>query len=126
MMRDKPMRHKPMRDESGHPARMGRRSGAAAIARRIGLLAAVVPLLLLTEAAYPINLTNNVGPRLPTTIGPRAPSVTTVGPRFDPSYHATPGNGGASTQGGNNAGGNNGGGSNTGATRNTRQTRRSN
>jgi hypothetical protein len=122
---------KPMHDESGRSARteprVERRPGGAAFARLLAFLAAVVPALLLPDAAHAVNLTNSVGPRLPTSIGPRAPNVTTVGPRFDPSFRGTPNGGSAGT--GNNAGSsNNGGGSSTGATRSTRQTqtRRSN
>ncbi len=59
--------------------------------RRVAWLA-IVPALLLGHAAWSATLIN-VGPRLPTNIGPRTPSIGTVGPRFDPTIRSVPGGG---------------------------------
>jgi len=62
--------------------------------RGLACLAAVIPALLITQlvtsAAWSSSLIN-VGPRLPTNIGPRTPMTGTIGPRFDPTFHTAPG-----------------------------------
>ena len=105
-----------MRNVSGRFARIGWRSRACALARRMRWLAALVPILLIAEAAQSASLLTNFGPRVQPNIGPRAPTLNTIGPRFDPSFHATPGGNGANYPGGSN-GGNNVGGSTAGSTR---------
>src|ERR1700722_16571100 len=115
-----------MRNESGRPARTGWRLGA--LARRARWLAALIPALLIADAAHAASLMNSFSPRVPTDIGPRGPTLNTVGPRLDPSLRTTPGSPGANNQGGSNAG-NNTGGSTAGSTRSTKtqtSTRRTN
>ena len=96
----------PTLGESDRPARAEGR--CRAFARRFAWLAAV-SVLLVADAAQSAMLTN-VGPRLPTNIGPRGPIVNSVGPRFDPTFRTPPGGGG----GGQNAVGTNAGGANAG------------
>ena len=110
-----------MRNESGRPARTGWRLGA--LARRARWLAALIPALLIADAAHAASLMNSFSPRVPTDIGPRGPTLNAVGPRLDPSLRTTPGSPGANNQGGSNAGTNTGG-STAGSTRNgSRDTR---
>jgi hypothetical protein len=110
-----------MRIELGRLARTGCR--AYALARRARRLAILLPVLLAAQAAHPAGILTNVGPRISTPVGPRGPTINSIGPRFDPSFHGTPpGGNGVSNSGGNNngnnAGANNSGGSNNGGTRN--------
>src|SRR5262249_6342348 len=100
------IRAMPTLGESDRPARAEGR--CRAFARRFAWLAAVSGLLV-ADAAQSAMLTN-VGPRLPTNIGPRGPIVNSVGPRFDPTFRTPPGGGG----GGQNAVGTNAGGANAG------------
>jgi hypothetical protein len=112
-----------MRDNTCRPDRTGARSCRRAMT---GWLAAVVGVILIAPAAHAINLVGaNPGVRLPppTIAPPRTPTINSVGPRFDPSFHGTPG-GNGTVQGGNGNGNNPGastGGRHTGS-RNTRQT----
>src|SRR5712672_1408880 len=95
----------------------GRESGLRRFGRRLASLSrlALVPALLAVAPAQSAMLTN-VGPRVPTNIGPRTPAIDSVGPRFDPGLHRTPG-GGDSGGGSNNSGASSGG--STGGTANT-------
>ena len=94
-------------DRSARSRFDGRRRGA--LGRRLAWLAVIVPALLVAGVAQSAMLTN-VGPRLPTSIGPRSPTLNTIGPRFDPTFHTAPGGGGYS--GGGSTGGSNAGNSN--------------
>ena len=85
-------------------ARFGRGFSLGAIGRKIAVLSALVPALLIAAPAQSASLMNSVGPRMPTNIGPRGPMIDSVGPRFDPGLHS----GGNGQGGGNNGGGNNG------------------
>jgi hypothetical protein len=94
-----------------------------ALARCVRRLAILLPVLLVAQAAHPAGILTNVGPRISTPVGPRGPTINSVGPRFDPSFHGTPpGGNGVSNNGGNNNG-NNAGGNNSGGSRaSTRKT----
>jgi hypothetical protein len=82
-------------------ARSGRRASFGALARKIACLSAVLPVLLIVAPAAQSAMLTNVGPRLPTNIGPRGPVIESVGPRFDPSLHTGGGNGQGGNSGGN-------------------------
>jgi subtilisin family serine protease len=84
-------------DSSG--VRFDRRSGLGAVARKLACLSAVLPLLLIAAPAAQSAMLTNVGPRLPTNIGPRGPMIDSIGPRFDPSLHNPGRNGGGNTGG---------------------------
>jgi hypothetical protein len=92
-----------------------------ALGRRLAWLA-IVPALLVAGVAQSAMLTN-VGPRLPTSVGPRGPTINSIGPRFDPTFHTPRGGGdygtggGTSATGGANAGGPSGSGGGSGATK---------
>jgi hypothetical protein len=102
-------------------ARFGRRSSLGAFARRIAGLSAVL-LLIAAPVAQSAMLTN-VGPRLPTNIGPRGPMIDSIGPRFDPSLH-TRGNGDGNSGGnGSNAGSSSGGSSANGTSGGSKSTK---
>jgi subtilisin family serine protease len=92
-----------MPTNSSRPARgrFDRRSSLTALGSRLACLAA---LLIAAPAAQSAMLTNSVGPRLPTNIGPRGPMIDSIGPRFDPGLH----------NGGNSSGNNTGNSSNAG------------
>jgi hypothetical protein len=101
-------------------ARFDRRFGA--FARKIACLSAVLPVLLIaTPVAQSAMLTNSVGPRIPTNIGPRGPMLDSVGPRFDPHTRGT----GDGTGGGNssNAGNSSGGSSANGTSGGSKSTK---
>ena len=109
-----------MRRELGRLARTARRTRA--LARGVRRLAILVPVLLAAQAAHPASIMTNVGPRISTPIGPRGPTINSVGPRFDPSFHGTPPGNGSSNNGGNNTGGNNSGSNNGGSRTGSRNT----
>ncbi len=88
--------------------RCDRRAGLGAVARQIACLAAVLPVLLIAAPAAQSAMLTNVGPRLPTNIGPRGPMIDSIGPRFDPSLH-NGGNGGNTGGNSSNAGTSSGG-----------------
>src|SRR5438105_1009436 len=69
-------------------ARFGRGFRLGAVASEIAVLCTLLPALLIAAPAQSASLMNNVGPRLPTNIGPRGPMIDSVGPRFDPSLHS--------------------------------------
>ena len=93
-------------------ARAHRRFSLGAFA----LLSTFFPALLIAAPTAHAAMLTNVGPRLPTNIGPRGPMIDSVGPRYDPTLH-TGGNGQGSGNGngGNNsnAGSSSGGGNNS-------------
>jgi hypothetical protein len=101
-------------------ARFGRRSSLGAFARGIAGLSAV--LLLITVPAAQSAMLTNVGPRLPTNIGPRGPMIDSIGPRFDPSLH-NGGNGGNNTGNSSNAGTSSGGSSANGTSGGSKNTK---
>src|SRR5579871_498496 len=109
--------------DSSH-ARRSRRFSLGALA----LLSTLSAVLVAAPTAQAAMLTN-VGPRLPTNIGPRGPMIDSLGPRYDPTLH-TGGNGQGSGNGGNtsnnsNAGSSSGGGGNNsssgGGSKNTKR-----
>jgi subtilase family protein len=103
-------------------ARFGRRSSLGASTRRIAGLSAVL-LLIAAPVAQSAMLTNSVGPRLPTNIGPRGPMIDSIGPRFDPGVH-TRGNGDGNNGGNSsNAGSSSGGSSANGTSGGSRSTK---
>jgi hypothetical protein len=83
----------------------GRESGLHRFGRRLAtsVWLALVPVLLVGAPAQSAMLTN-IGPRVPTNIGPRTPAIDSVGPRFDPGLHRTPGGGDSGTAGGGSGG----------------------
>jgi subtilisin family serine protease len=88
--------------------RLARR--ARALGWGVRRLAILLPVLLATQAAHPASILTNVGPRISAPVGPRGPTINSVGPRFDPSFHGTPPGG----DNANNPGANNSAGSNNG------------
>jgi Subtilase family len=82
-----------MHDDVSPPARTWakRHAGALGAIRSVARIAAaaLVPLALLVEAANPASLTN-LGARLPTSVGPRGPTLQTTTPRLDPNFHTPP------------------------------------
>ena len=58
--------------------------------RRLAWLAVIAPALLVAGTAQSAFLGGSVGPHLPPSIGPRAPTLGTVGPRLDPTFHSNP------------------------------------
>ena len=110
-------------ESSGPRARFGRSPGLGRYGRRLACVSAVLPILLLAAPAQSAMLTN-VGPRLPTNIGPRGPMIESVGPRFDPSLHNGGGGNNQSGGSGNNAATSSGsGGSHTSTSRGTHKTK---
>lgn len=104
-------------------ARFDRRSSLGAFARRIACVAAVLPVLLIAAPAAQSAMLTNVGPRLPTNIGPRGPMIDSIGPRFDPSLHNGGGNGGNSGGNSSNAGTSSGGSSANGTSGGSKNTK---
>jgi subtilisin family serine protease len=98
----------------------GRKSGLHRFGRRLVLSVwlALVPALLVGAPAQSAMMTN-IGPRVPTNIGPRTPAIDSVGPRFDPSLHRTPGGGDSGAGGGSNNSGGASSGSSSRGTSNT-------
>jgi len=83
----------------------GRSRSGGGVGRRLRWLA-VLPALLIAPAVQSASLIRgDVGPRLPTNIGPRSNPIDTVGPRFDPSFHTAPGGYGNGQVGGTGASG---------------------
>src|SRR5262249_13783053 len=60
----------------------------------------ILPAVFVATPAAQSAMINSVGPRLPTNIGPRGPSIDNIGPRYDST---TRGNGGNGQGGGNNS-----------------------
>jgi hypothetical protein len=83
------------------------------LGRKLARLGALLPLLLIAAPAQSASLMNSVGPRLPTNIGPRGPTIESIGPRFDATQHS--GGNGQSGGNGNNNGGNGAGASSGGS-----------
>src|SRR5580692_8605000 len=104
----------------GGLARTGRR--ARALTRGVRRLAILLPVLLAAQAAHPASIMTNVGPRISAPIGPRGPTINSIGPRVDPSFHATPPGNGANNNGGSNTGGNNSGSNSSSSRTNSRTT----
>src|SRR5262245_18101684 len=63
-------------------------------------LSVVLPAVFIAAPASQSPMINSVGPRLPTNIGPRGPSIDNIGPRY---HSTTRGNGGNGQGGGNNS-----------------------
>jgi len=83
-------------------------------------LSVVLPAVFIAAPAAQSAMINSVGPRLPTNIGPRGPSIDNIGPRYDSTTRGGGGNGQGggnnsnssnanSSSGGNSASGNTGG-----------------
>src|SRR5215469_5014720 len=87
--------------------RFEKRSRWGALGRRLAWLATLVPALLIVAPAVQSAslIRGDVGPRLPTNIGPRSNPIDTVGPRFDPTLHRLPGGYGNGQVGGTGASG---------------------
>jgi len=115
--------------DSTRPVRapFGCHSSLGAFGRTLACLSALLPVLLLTAPPAQSAMLNNVGPRLPTNIGPRGPMIDSIGPRFDPSLRNGGGGNNQSGGGGNSAGtsSNSGGGSHNTKSRVTVQRSRS-
>src|SRR3974390_2472570 len=81
--------------------RLARNSRSGGLGRRLACLPAVAAALLIAApAVQSANLfRGDIGPRLQ-TIGPRSNPIDTVGPRFDPTFHAVPGGGYGNVPGG--------------------------
>src|SRR5215468_11031632 len=63
-------------------------------------LSVFLPTVFLAAPAAQSAMINNVGPRLPTNIGPRGPTIDSIGPRYDSTVR---GSGGSGQGGGNNS-----------------------
>jgi subtilisin family serine protease len=90
-------------------ARLERRSRRGITGGRLVCLLATLAVLSLAGPAQSASLMNSVGPRLPTNIGPRGPTLESIGPRFDSTLHS-----GGNGQGGGNGNNNNSAGASSG------------
>src|SRR5579883_697009 len=104
--------------------RFARTGARRAFARGARWVAAFLPFLLIGGVAQAAFLGADIGPHIAPSIGPRAPTINSVGPRFDPSFHGPPrgGGNGVSNPGGNNNGNNASGNHNPGTRTTTRKT----